>query len=263
MKLKIMSYNIAGGRSFEFGPDYRPIIHGELTYAEKIKEFAPAVCGLNEVDYRLPRSARVRMAQMIGDAAGYESTFAPAVTWTNKYGIGTYGNGLLSKYPIKETEIIPIPNPETKTEGNYYEPRVILHATVDIEGRDVEFFVTHVGLAAEEKELAIKTLMPFVSITDNPVIVMGDFNMTSDDPIMKPLMNTLQDTFEVYPDKTVFTWPCKAEMFPKYPPSTHQKLDFIFVSHHFKVESVEIPELILSDHKPYIAYLDLLDEVKG
>ena len=38
MKLKIMSYNIAGGRSFEFGPDYRPIIHGELTYAEKIKE---------------------------------------------------------------------------------------------------------------------------------------------------------------------------------------------------------------------------------
>ena len=178
-------------------------------------------------------------------------------------GGGPYGNGLLSKYPIKETEIIPIPNPETKTEGNYYEPRVILHATVDIEGRDVEFFVTHVGLAAEEKELAIKTLMPFVSITDNPVIVMGDFNMTSDDPIMKPLMNTLQDTFEVYPDKTVFTWPCKAEMFPKYPPSTHQKLDFIFVSHHFKVESVEIPELILSDHKPYIAYLDLLDEAKG
>ena len=35
MKLKLMSYNIAGGRSFEFGPDYRPIIHGELTYAEK------------------------------------------------------------------------------------------------------------------------------------------------------------------------------------------------------------------------------------
>ena len=26
---------------------------------------------------------------------------------------------------------------------------------------------------------------------------------------------------------------------------------------------VEIPELILSDHKPYIAYLDLQDEVKG
>ena len=263
MKLKIMSYNIAGGRSFEFGPDYRPIIHGELTYAAKIKEIAPAVCGMNEVDYRLPRSGRVRMAQMIGDAAGYESAYAPAVTWTNKYGIGTYGNGLLSKYPIKEIESIPIPNPETKKEGFYYEPRVILHTTINIEGRDVEFFVTHVGLADEEKELAIKTLMPYVLITDNPVIVMGDFNMTSDNPIMKPLLNTLQDTFDVFPDKTIYTWPCKAEMFPNTDPKTHEKIDYILVSNHFKIESVEIPELILSDHKPYIAYLDLLDEAKG
>ena len=41
MKLKIMTYNIAAGRSFEFGPDYRPIIHAELQYADKIKELAP------------------------------------------------------------------------------------------------------------------------------------------------------------------------------------------------------------------------------
>ena len=50
MKLKIMSYNIAGGRSFEFGPDYRPIIHGELKerypsdkmilFQQNIEEFA-------------------------------------------------------------------------------------------------------------------------------------------------------------------------------------------------------------------------------
>ena len=37
MKLKIMSYNIAGGRSFEFGPDYRPIIHAEAQYGAYIK----------------------------------------------------------------------------------------------------------------------------------------------------------------------------------------------------------------------------------
>ncbi len=263
MKLKIMSYNIAAGRSFEKGPDYRPIIHAELTYAEKIKEFAPDVCGLNEVDYRLPRSARVRMAKMIGDAAGYESAFAPAVTWTNKYGIGTYGNGFLSKYPIKETEIIPIPNPETKEPGVSYEPRVILHSTVDMNGRDVEFFVTHVGLHKPEKENAIKTLLPFIGITDNPVVVMGDFNMTSDNPIMKPLLDALQDSFDYYPDQTVFTWPCDPNMFPQYSPSSHERIDYILFSRHFKIESVEIPNLILSDHKPYIANVELLDDVKG
>lgn len=262
MKLKIMSYNIAGGRSFEFGPDYRPIIHAELQYADKIKEIAPDVCGLNEVDYRLPRSGRVKMAKMIGDAAGYESAFAPAVTWTNKYGIGTYGNGFLSKHPIKEVEIYPIPNPDTKEEGNYYEPRVILHATVDMNGRDVEFFVTHVGLAPDEKKLAIQTLLPLVKLSDNPVVVMGDFNMKQDNPVMAPLLETLQDSFKHYPNQDDYTWPCNPELL-KAKPEACERIDYILFSDHFRIESVEIPALPLSDHKPYIANVELLDEAKG
>jgi endonuclease/exonuclease/phosphatase family metal-dependent hydrolase len=130
-------------------------------------------------------------------------------------------------------------------------------------GRDVEFFVTHVGLYKPEKENAIKTLLPFIRITDNPVVVMGDFNMTSDNPIMKPLLDELQDSFDYYPDQTVFTWPCKPEMFPQYAPSSYERIDYILLSRHFKIESVEIPNLILSDHKPYIANVELLDDVKG
>ena len=37
------------------------------------------------------------------------------------------------------------------------------------------------------------------------------------------------------------------------------KIDYVFVSKHFKVESVEIPARLLSDHKPYIAYVELPD----
>lgn len=262
MKLKIMTYNIAAGRSFEFGPDYRPIIHAELQYADKIKELAPDICGLNEVDYRLPRSARVKMAKMIGDAAGYESAFAPAVTWTNKWGIGTYGNGFLSKHPIKEVEIWPIPNPELAAEPKSYEPRVILHALVDMNGRDVDVFVTHVGLSDEEKTNAIKTLIPLVKICENPTIVMGDFNMKDDNPTMQPLLSILEDSFLYYPKKDDFTWPCDPELM-KADPTKCERIDYILFSPHFKVESVEIPPLVLSDHKPYIAYVELLDEVKG
>ena len=262
MKLKIMTYNIAAGRSFEFGPDYRPIIHAELQYADKIKELAPDVCGLNEVDYRLPRSARVKMAKMIGDAADYESAFAPAVTWTNKWGIGTYGNGFLSKHHIKETEIYPIPNPELTAEPKNYEPRVILHTVVDIEGRDVDFFITHVGLSDEEKQNAIKTLLPLVKYTNNPVIVMGDFNMTQDNPMMQPLLAALEDSFKYYPNQDDYTWPCDPVLM-NADPAKCERIDYILFSKHFKVESVEIPAIPLSDHKPYIAYVDFLDEVKG
>lgn len=262
MKLKIMTYNIASCRTYKLGPDFRPVTRDIERYAEAMKEFAPDVCGLNEVDYRLPRSARVKMAKMIGDAAGYESAFAPAVTWTNKWGIGTYGNGFLSKHPIKEVEIWPIPNPELTAEPKSYEPRVILHALVDIEGRDVDIFVTHVGLSDEEKQNAIKTLLPLIKICDNPTIVMGDFNMKDDNPMMQPLLSTLEDSFKYYPNKDEFTWPCDPELM-KAEPSKCERIDYILFSPHFKVESVEIPVLHLSDHKPYIAYVELLDEMKG
>jgi len=86
MKLKLMTYNIASCRTYKLGPDYRPIVRDFDPYIKALKGFAPDVCGLNEVDYKLPRSCRVKMAQMLGDALGYDSAFAPAVTW----GLGTY-----------------------------------------------------------------------------------------------------------------------------------------------------------------------------
>ena len=254
MKLKIMTYNIAAGRSFEFGPDYRPIIHAELQYADKIKELAPDICGLNEVDYKLPRSCRVKMAKYLGDALGYESAFAPAVTW----GLGTYGNGFISKYPIKDVEVYPIPDPPAKTEDKYYETRVILHAIVDIEGRDVDFFITHFGLARAEAQNAADTLVELIKRCENPIVLMGDFNLKMDDPILAPFFEMLQDTFAVYPDKDVYTYP--SDPIITQVPEHYGKIDYIFLSKHFKIESVEIPELNVSDHKPYIAYAELTDE---
>jgi endonuclease/exonuclease/phosphatase family metal-dependent hydrolase len=260
MKLKIMSYNIAGGRSFEFGPDYRPIIHAEAQYGAYIKAQQPDVCGLNEVDYKLPRSGRVEMAKLIGDVAGYESAFAPAVSFINKYGIGTYGNGFVTKHKIKLSETYPIPDPTDKTgdpENTYYESRAVLHVLVEIGGRDVDIFVSHFGLAPSEAKNAVMTMTSLIKQAKNPVIVMGDFNLTPDSPILDPIRELLTDTFDVFPGKKATTCPSSTTYWPD---ADYGKIDYIFVSNHFKVESVEIPELVLSDHKPYIAYLELPDE---
>ncbi len=254
MKLKIMTYNIASCRTYKLGPDFRPVTRDIERYAEAMKAFAPDVCGLNEVDYKLPRSCRVKMAKYLGDALGYESAFAPAVTW----GLGTYGNGFISKYPIKDVEVYPIPDPPAKTEDKYYETRVILHAIVDIEGRDVDFFITHFGLARQEAQNAVDTLVELIKRCENPVVLMGDFNLPMTDPILAPFFDLLQDTFAVYPDKDVYTYP--SDPIVTQVPEHYGKIDYIFLSKHFKIESVEIPELLLSDHKPYIAYAELTDE---
>jgi endonuclease/exonuclease/phosphatase family metal-dependent hydrolase len=86
---------------------------------------------------------------------------------------------------------------------------------------------------------------------------MGDFNLTPDSPILDPIRELLTDTFDVFPGKKATTCPSSTTYWPG---ADYGKIDYIFVSNHFKVESVEIPELVLSDHKPYIAYLELPDE---
>lgn len=260
MKLKIMTYNIAGGRSFEKGKDYRPIIHAELQYAAYIKSLQPDICGLNEIDYKLPRSGRVKMAQLIGDAAGYESGFAPAVSFINKYGIGTYGNGILAKHKIKEVETFPIPDPTDRTgdpADNYYESRVILHALVNIKGKDIDVYVSHFGLAPSEAKCAVETMVALIKQSKNPVIIMGDFNLTPDNPILDPIRELMNDTFVCYPDPNVYTYPSTELVGAK--PEHYQKIDYIFVSPQFKIDTVDIPACPLSDHKPYIATVELPD----
>ena len=80
MKLKLMTYNIAATRDFGKGTG-KPFEYSVEKYAETIKEQAPDICGLNEVDYMLVRSGRIKTTQVLGDLIGYENAFAPAVTW--------------------------------------------------------------------------------------------------------------------------------------------------------------------------------------
>ena len=87
---------------------------------------------------------------------------------------------------------------------------------------------------------------------------MGDFNVTPDNPVLSPIRELLTDSFDVYPNKdasTIFTYPSTPEA--AINPETKLKIDYIFVSRDIRVDSVEILETQESDHKPYIAYIEL------
>ncbi|MBQ7152548.1 MAG: endonuclease/exonuclease/phosphatase family protein [Clostridia bacterium] len=245
MHLKIMTYNIAGCR--DYASDRR--VCPEKT-AEVIKRVAPAVCGLNEVDYKLPRSGCIKMAQTLGRLTGYESLFAPAITMLP----GSYGNGLLSGYPVKEFEIFPIPDPTDRSEKAYYETRCILHATIDFDAHPADVYVSHFGLATEEKKNAVRTLCGLIPAAEHPVILLGDFNLLPEDPILDPIREMLKDTFDSFPGdrKNAVTFPSDPTL-----DSFSGKIDYIFVSRDIGVESAEIVETCVSDHKPYVANIVL------
>ena len=250
MKLKLMTCNIAATRDFGKGTG-KPFEYSVEKYAQMIKEQNPDICGLNEVDYMLVRSGRIKTTQDLGGLLGYEDAFAPAVTWLFGGKPGNYGNGFLSKHHIKDVRICPIPDPVTRDEDVYYETRVILNALVDFEGTDVDVFVSHFGLAKAERANAVKILAELIKDSCHPVIVMGDFNAQPDDPVLDPIRGLLSDTFDVYPDKNAKTYPTNPEFGPD------QKIDYIFVSKEFRTESVEIIDRQLSDHKAYIANVEL------
>lgn len=242
--LTLMSYNIAGGRDYRM---VKPRFNPEAVI-EVIKKYSPDIVGLNEVDFQLPRSGGSELAKEMGDALGYYSAFSPAVTWAP----GKYGNGFLSKHPILFHETIPVPDPVNDGEDDiYHETRCILHAVVMLEGKETDIYATHFGLANSEKKNAIATLLPLLENIKRPTVLMGDFNIPQGDIRLKPIEEKLHNTFAECADKNTFSWP-SGESFRNG--AERVMIDYIYVSEHFKSVKTEVPEIIASDHKPYVNY---------
>ena len=175
-----------------------------------------------------------KLAELTGMKYYY---FAPAIHLPQ----GPYGNGLLSKYPILKTEIIPIPDPAVRGYDGYYETRCVLKA--EIEG-GVTVLVSHFGLNPDEQELAVHTALS--NITEHKCILMGDFNMKPNDPILRPIMAAMTDAASVMEEQKM--------SFPSDAP--FEKIDYIFLSWDAKVLAADIPAIVASDHRPHTAVVE-------
>lgn len=270
MKLKVMTYNIAGGR------DYRGELPAKIVIPEAsgsvIGEYAPDIVGLNEVDFNHPRSGVRHIAAEVALASGipYEARFGRATELGRPGARGSYGNAMLSKYPYVLSEAISVPDPEDKSEDTYYETRGVFRNIILVaEGKEIEVLVTHFGLAKTERAETMKVLTKLINERTRPIIVMGDFNVWDDsvDPAndrlheIQGLYDLLTDTFAFHPDQSEKTFPSRFDI-----PNLGEReinggrgirIDYIFVSDEFKVTRTEIPASKASDHKPYYVELEL------
>ena len=136
---------------------------------------------------------------------------------------GPYGNGFLSKIPIKSVKTVLIPN----AEPDKYETRGIISAELE---NGVTVYVTHVGLTPMEAENAVAALCENVILKKS--VLMGDFNMTPEDKILAPIFERMTDTAEGF---------CAEKLsFPSIDPN--RKIDFIFVSRDLKVTFADMVE---------------------
>ncbi|MBO7217160.1 MAG: hypothetical protein J6V50_00500, partial [Clostridia bacterium] len=149
--MRIATYNIQHGMSHR-----QRVIDGNAPIdlplmISVIKELSPDICGLNEVYGKGCFPEFNDQPKVIGDALGYEHRFGFAIDFGDEPD-GTkkpYGNGIVSKYPIKECEIIPIPKGDDDA-PEYKEPRCILKTVINCDGRDLCVMVVHIGLSRQE-----------------------------------------------------------------------------------------------------------------
>ena len=207
--------------------------------AKTILDCGADIVGLNEMrgEGQDPEyTAQVeKLAALTGMKYYY---FAKAIDVKDK---GPYGNGILSKKPILKAETVMIPAPKVKKEGRYYETRCLLKA--EIEG-GITVFVTHMGLHSEERQSAVETIIG--QKKKEKCVLMGDFNLVPNDPILLPIYDVMQDTAKAF-DSAKLSFPSDA---PRV------KIDYIFVSRDAKIISADIPAIVASDHRPHLAEVD-------
>lgn len=244
MNLRVMTFNI------QHGEDHVQMLKGEppaLNFqqvADVIRRFQPDIIGLNEVRDRGAAADYREQTKIIADLLGYEHYyFAKAIDFG---GDGPYGNAIISRFPMRAARPVHIPDPQFRTQDGYYETRCVLKAEFDAPAR-FDVLIAHFGLNPSEHRNAVATVMELLETRGAPVVFMGDLNMTPDNPVLAPLYAAMNDTGALLPPG--------AKSFPSEAPT--EKIDYIFATREFHAERADIPQIVASDHCPYVADLTL------
>lgn len=235
MNLIAMTYNIQSGRDLA-----RNLNIGHA--ASVIRSVQPDFVVLNEVRSHTQDVGDVNQAWELGRLTGYYPVFGRSIDVSG----GEYGNALLTRLPLIESEVVHIPDPVRESDKAWYEHRSVLRGVLEADGRRITVLGSHFGLTPEEARSAVDTVLSLVERAGTPLILMGDFNLRPDDVLLRPLMDLLIDTAQG----------CESpKTFPSDQP--REKIDYIFVSKDVKVLSLESQNTQMSDHRPLIARLAL------
>ena len=226
--MKIMSFNTQHCLNYlEQRVDYDIM-------ARTISDVGADIVGLNEMyDKGSIYGEQTKKLSSLTELKNYY--FAKACSLGDE---GAYGNGFLSRYPIKSAETVIIPDPNPRAYNGYYETRCILKAKLE---NGYTVLVVHFGLNPDEHKNAVDTVL--ANLEDEKCILMGDFNIEPDNELLEPLKERMNDTGALLSGE------------PKSFPSDNPriKIDYIWTSKDIEVISADIPSLIASDHRPYIA----------
>ena len=203
-------------------------IRHQVAAADVCARLDADVIGLQEVDNRARRSGRVDQAEHIARACGMHHVFAPA----HRLGIrGRYGNALLSKTPIVDAAVLPLP----RVGGS--EPRAVIVASTG----GLSVAVTHLGRDRAESGAQLVVVVTALSARPEPRVILGDLNRRDHEV---DLLET--EGFVV------------AGGGPTYPSDEPTlRIDHV-AADGLRITAVDIPATTVSDHRPLVVEAEVL-----
>ena len=269
-KLRVAVWNIAHGRGQTFtnlegsGAEKRDRV---IEIANEIKTFNADVVVLNEVDFCATWSGGYDQADLIAEQAGYRYVLKQSnLDFGFIYGRWHFGNVLMSKFPIKDCEVVSF-EPVNRWEDWVVGAKRGLGCTVELNG-EVKLSVVGLHLEARSESVRVKEVRDvaeFTSRQEHPLLLMGDLNTT---PKIAPYSNTNEsgeNAFEELVSTTGLSYspsdvPLESEFtFSSMDPRS--VIDWVlFESPELTLVEQKVVRSPLSDHFPAVAEFQIRTE---
>lgn len=258
MEFKVMSFNIK--RDFGIEKKERTWNYRKSKVCKLIEESQCDIIGLQEVLPHMKEDLETNLIdfQLLGK--GRYHNIKPEQD--------EHTNILVKNQPFEvvENHTFWLSRTPNKIASRFYTaafPRICTLATLRINDQKIRVLNTHLDhLSPFARNASISLILEIIEELDQhsnlPTILMGDFNTSQNSRVIKKLRTKMQDVFlhdEVYVTNTFHNYSGKQN--PKRSP-----IDFIFVSHHFSINSTYIVNepidgIYPSDHFPIITSLTL------
>ncbi len=191
--------------------------------------------------------------ELMQAAAGLSyKAFGPAFSFKYMSSVAHYGNAILSRWPIQNSEVVFI-SMQYEPDYNHHKQQIanmrnFVHAVIKVDGKTLNVLTHHGYWIAEHKNGNSETLRQMEQLGDyiddlrGPIILTGDFNLAPHSQSIGLISQRLRNLSVEHHLKTTRTaLTTKSEV-----------CDYIFVNHAIEVKKFYASDEVVSDHKALI-----------
>lgn len=237
MKIKVISWNIWGGKNLERIIDFLETVEWDIV-------------ALQEVTERNTNNS-INDANEIAKKFNCEFYFAKAFRTDRHFPVYDLGNAIISKMKIKDTQYFMLSDLDQYERNSTTEPRNAVQIKINTDNSDLNLISTHLGFdeSLGEGDLQNQQLSKLLnSIPKERTVLLGDFNSTPASPIIKKTEKIFNHTDH---NATEISWTdLKKSHHPQH------RIDYIFISPDLAVTDFKILKSDASDHLPLYAEIE-------